>query len=91
MLGFAVCRRAALVTLACAGATSARADACPTVGAEPAVLASVAPRLELKLADGRRLRLAGLEAAAGDARTRRIATPRMPRPSPPSSPITRSP
>ena len=65
MLGFAVCRRAALVILACAGATSARADACPTVGAEPAMLASVAARLELKLADGRRLRLAGLEAAAG--------------------------
>ena len=64
MPGFAVVRRAALVTFVCVGASSARADACPTDGAETVVIASVAARLELKLADGRRLRLAGLEAAA---------------------------
>lgn len=58
---FAVFRRAVLVLLACTGASAARAEACPTAGAEPVALASVAPRLELKLADGRLLRLAGLE------------------------------
>ena len=56
---------AAVVACVCAGGIPAHAETCPTAGAEPVALASVAPRLELKLADGRLLRLAGLEAAAG--------------------------
>ncbi len=64
MRGFAPVRRTALVMLACASAAPARADTCPAAGAEHVTLASIGPRLEMKLADGRLLRLAGLEAAA---------------------------
>lgn len=43
--------------------TAIAAAACPTSGV-PAVLAAVEPRLELRLADGRRIRLVGLDPAA---------------------------
>jgi endonuclease YncB( thermonuclease family) len=64
MHGFAVVARAALVALCCAAAPAARAQSCPTAATTSATLASVGPRLELRLADGRLLRLAGIEAAA---------------------------
>ena len=64
MHGFAT-HRIAIAVIACAIArAAARADGCPDVGAEPAHLATLGPRLELRLADGRLLRLAGVEAAA---------------------------
>ena len=50
---------AALVLVAAATAFAA----CPTTGT-PAVLAAVEPRLELRLVDGRRIRLVGLDPAA---------------------------
>ncbi len=45
--------------------TSAGAGACPATGAETVVLAGVEARLELRLGDGRRLRLVGLDPALG--------------------------
>ena len=69
----AVFRLAAVLSLACGAASPvvspARADSCPAAGTELVVLAAIAPRLELELADGRLLRLAGLEPAAGTATT----------------------
>ena len=65
MHGFAGVGRAALLALCCAVAPTARAQSCPTAAAEPVTLASVSPRLELMLVDGRQLRLAGLEPVAG--------------------------
>lgn len=57
-------RRAACLALLLLVAPLARGEAaCPSAGAGPAMMASVDPRLEVHLADGRRLRLAGLDPA----------------------------
>ena len=56
--------RAAVIVLLLLAAAAARSEAvCPSAGAGPATMAAVDPRLELHLADGRRLRLVGLDPA----------------------------
>lgn len=55
-------RAAALVLLLAAPAARCE-TACPSNGAEPIMVAAVDPRLELRLVDGRRLRLVGLDPA----------------------------
>ena len=61
---FSAAGRIAVALLAGCAAARAQAVGCPATGGGPTTLASVAPRLELRLADGRTIRLAGLEAAA---------------------------
>lgn len=53
----------ALVTCVVGQAPHTRAQTCPAAGAETVTIAAVEDRLELRLADGRRLRLAGLDPA----------------------------
>ena len=55
--------RAALVPLLLAASAVRCETACPSAGAGPVAIAAVDPRLELHLADGRRLRLVGLDPA----------------------------
>lgn len=58
-------RTAAAVLLLLLAASAARCDTgCPSTGADPVVVAAVEPRLELRLVDGRMLRLVGLDPAA---------------------------
>ena len=54
---------AALVALLAAASAARGGTACPSAGAQPDAIASVGPRLELHLADGRTLRLVGLDPA----------------------------
>ena len=56
-------RAAVLVLLLVAGMVARCEAACPSAGTSPATMAAVDPRLELHLADGRRIRLAGLDPA----------------------------
>jgi endonuclease YncB( thermonuclease family) len=56
-----VARAIVLVTLACLAAPCAFAQTCDTPAGEPIEVAALAPHLELKLADGRLVRIAGIE------------------------------
>ncbi len=54
-----------LVLWTAAGGSRAAAETCPATGSDRAVVAAVDERLELRLEDGRRLRLVGLDPAGG--------------------------
>lgn len=72
-------RAVALVALMLAASSARCQTTCPSAGGEAVAVAAVEPRLELRLADGRRLRLIGLDPAGstpGDpdlAETSRLA------------------
>lgn len=55
----------ALAVLAVLANPAAAAAACPTMGSETAQVVAVDPRLEVRLNDGRRLRLVGLDPVLG--------------------------